>query len=449
MDAILRTIKKLIPTRLFKAVIPAYHWFLTFLAALIYRFPSHKIFVVGLVGTKGKTTTAEIISAIFEEAGYQTAVSSSLRFKIGKESEENKLKMTMPGRFFMQKFLRKAVKAKCQYAIIEMTSQGAIQYRHKFIKMNALIFTNISPEHIEAHGSFENYREAKLSLFKALEKSGEKHKIIIANEDDSEATHFLNFKVEEKIKFGLKELESYNLDKDNIDFVMDGEKIHSKLSGKFNLYNILGAVAFAKSQNIGIQTIKSALAKFSGVGGRVEFITLDSAGEGTDISNSVDKTANPNSTSGTGKQDFRVIVDYAHTADSLEKLYEVFQDSKKICVLGSCGGGRDKWKRPEMGKVASKHCDKIILTNEDPYDEDPKAIVNDVASGIGDGGYEIIMGRKEAIAKAIQSAETGDTVLITGKGCEPWIMGPKGTKIAWDDREAAREELKKRAERRK
>lgn len=416
-EAFLRIGRKIIPEKIFKALQPIYHWLMAFLAAVIYRFPSRKIFVVGVVGTKGKTSTIEIISAILEEAGYKTALTSSLRFKTNKESQKNEYKMTMPGRFFMQKFLRKAVKEKCQYAILEMTSEGAVQHRHKFIKLNALIFTNLAPEHIEAHGSFENYREAKLKYFKALEKSKEKRRIIIINEDDQNAGRFLNFDIPEKIKYGLKNLKSYTLLKDGVEFEIDNIKIKSKLCGEFNLYNILAAISFCKSQNIGVETIKIAVEKFKGIEGRMEEIN-----EG---------------------QDFKIIVDYAHTPDSLEKVYEVFQNSKKICVLGSAGGGRDKWKRPEMGKIASKHCDQIILTNEDPYDEDPRAIVEEVKGGISSGRCEIIMDRGEAIKKALSYAKTGDAVIITGKGAEPWLMGPKGTKIKWDDREVVREELRK------
>jgi len=422
LETFLRIGQEIIPEKIFKALQPIYHWLMAFLAAVIYRFPSRKIFVVGVVGTKGKTSTIEIINAILEEAGYKTAFTSSLRFKIGGESWKNEYKMTMPGRFFMQRFLRKAVKEKCQYAILEMTSEGAVQYRHKFIKLNALIFTNLAPEHLESHGSFEKYREAKLKYFKTLEKSKEKRKIIIINEDDQNAGRFLNFDIPEKIKYGLKNFKSYHLLKDGVEFEIDNIKINSKLCGEFNLYNILAAISFCQLQNIGMETIKTAVEKFKGIEGRMEEIN-----EG---------------------QDFKIIVDYAHTPDSLEKVYEVFQNSRKICVLGSCGGGRDKWKRPEMGKIASKHCDQIILTNEDPYDEDPNQILLDIKSGISNDEFLIsnvyeILDRREAIRKALSYAKTGDAVIITGKGAEPWLMGPKGTKIKWDDREVCREELSK------
>jgi len=422
LETFLRLGRKIIPKKIFKVLQPVYHWLMAFLAAVVYRFPSRKIFVIGVTGTKGKTSTIEIISAILEEARFKTALTSSLRFKVGDESWKNEYKMTMPGRFFLQKFLRQAVREKCQYAILEMTSEGAIQHRNKFIKTNALILTNLAPEHIESHGSFEAYRDAKLRYFRDLEKSREKIRIAAINGDDPAASHFLKFDIPRKIKYGLKDVSKYDLQKNGLSFILNGVEIKSKLSGLFNLYNILAAIAFCKTQNIGDETIKRAIEKFQGIEGRLEKIE-----EG---------------------QDFTVIVDYAHTPDSLEKVYETFQMSRKICVLGSAGGGRDKWKRPEMGKIASKHCDKIILTNEDPYDEDPNQILLDIKSGISNDqfpnpNFDIILDRREAIAKALSYAKTGDAVIITGKGSEPWLMGPKGTKIKWDDRKIAREELRK------
>ena len=413
--------RRVIPKKLFRMGQPVYHWLLAFLAAVIYRFPSRKIFVIGITGTKGKTSTAEIVNAILEEAGFKTALSSSLRFKIGEKSRRNEYKMTMPGRFFTQKFLREAVDKKCRYAILELTSEGAVQRRHKFVNLNTLIFTNLAPEHIESHGSFEKYRDAKLKLFKALEKSPAEKKTLIVNEDDPNTSYFLNNfnprSETEIIKYGLKNVSSRDFSEDGVSFTVGGMSVHSKLPGKFNLYNILAAVAFAESAEIKPETIKSALEKFSGVEGRMEKID-----EG---------------------KNFTVVIDYAHTPNSLEKVYETLAGKRKICVLGAAGGGRDKWKRPEMGKIATKHCDRIILTNEDPYDEDPLEIIEDIAEGIGEKDYETIPDRREAIARALSLAEAGDTVIVTGKGAEPWMMGPNGTKIKWNDREVAREELRK------
>ena len=417
LNKILFQIKKIIPKTLFGKLQPGYHYLLSFLGAFIYRFPSRKIFVVGITGTKGKTSTAELVNAILETAGYKTALAGTLRFKIGKNSENNKFKMTMPGRFFIQKFLRKTVKEKCDFVILEMTSEGTKQSRHKFIQLNSLIFTNLAPEHIESHGSYENYLQAKLKIAKALEKSPKKRKNIIVNADDKKSCHFLNINLREKHQYSLKDAEPYELKKNGLSLTIGGREIKSFLSGKFNIYNILAAVAFAKSQNIGTEIIQKAIEKFRGIRGRVERID-----EG---------------------QNFTVIVDYAHTPDSLEKLYEAFSHSKRICVLGNTGGGRDKWKRKVMGSIADKYCSQIILTNEDPYDEDPRKIVEDMVEGIKKSVYEIIIDRGEAIEKAISSAQIGDTVLITGKGTDPYIMGSNNSKLEWDDATVTRKILAK------
>jgi len=417
LENILYQIKKIIPEKVFEFFQPLYHYFLALIGAIIYRFPSRKIFVIQITGTKGKTSTAELVSAMLEEAGFKTALLGTLRFKVGNETKMNMYKMTMPGRFFVQQFIRKAVNAKCDYIIIESTSQGVLQFRHKFIQSNSLIFTNLSPEHIESHGSYEKYRGAKLEYVKALEKSNKKRKILIVNADDKEAPVFLKNSLKEKLTYSIKDAEPFELRKKGLSLTLNSLKIDSYLSGKFNIYNILAAATFVKSQNINTETIKNALGKFKGIRGRVERIE-----EG---------------------QDFEIIVDYAHTADSLEKLYEAFQNTKRICILGNTGGGRDTWKRKVMGAVADKHCSNIILTNEDPYDENPRKIVEEMTKGIKNTEYEIIMDRRKAIKKAISLAETGDTVLITGKGTDPYIMGPNNSKLEWDDANIVREELKK------
>src|SRR3989338_6120983 len=196
-------IKKIIPKSLFQFFQPAYHYLLAALGALIYRFPSRQIYVVGITGTKGKTTTTEIVNFIFEEAGFKTAIASTLRFKIGDKEKRNLFKMTMPGRFFMQKFLREAVDAGCSHVVLEITSEGAKQFRHKFIYPDALIFTNLAPEHIESHGSFNNYLKAKLSI--AEELDNREGAVMIANIDDKEAEKFLALNIKNKIPYSLND----------------------------------------------------------------------------------------------------------------------------------------------------------------------------------------------------------------------------------------------------
>lgn len=399
-----------------------YHRIIVLLAAIWYGFPSRKIKVIGITGTKGKSSTVEILNTILEESGYKTALSNTIRFKIGPFSSENLYKMSMPGRFFIQRFIHKAVKNKCDYAIIEMTSQGSLLYRHKHIHMNTFLFTNLSPEHIESHGNYENYINAKVEIAKQLSRSKKTNKAIIVNGDDEESVRFLECKADKKITYSIKDVAPFNIKKEGLEFTLEGQTVQSKLSGIFNLYNIVAAISAARNEGVTTETIIRAIQKFDGIQGRVEKIEVNN----TKI-----------------KQDFTVIVDYAHTQDSLEKLYQVFQNSRKICVLGGTGGGRDKWKRKEMGKIADTYCDEIILTDEDPYDENPQAIIDDVAQGIVSKKPLCVLDRRQAIKEALSKAKTGDTVLITGKGTDPYIMGPKNTRTPWSDAKVAKEELEK------
>lgn len=417
IDSILYHIKKLVPASLFVSLRPTYHMSMILLAAIIYGFPSRKIKVIAVTGTKGKTSVTEILNAILEEAGYKTAVSNTIRFKIGSDSKPNLYKMSMPGRFFIQKFLRRAVDDGCGYAIMEVTSQGALLHRHKFIDFDALVFTNIAPEHIEAHGSYEKYVSAKLSIADAVTRSGKKPIILVANADDEQSEKFLAKNFTEKHTYSLNDAKPYNVFKQGFAMTVKGTLIKSPLSGEFNILNTLAAITFADTQNISIETSKRAVEKFKMIPGRVEKID-----EG---------------------QNFTVIVDYAHTPDSLQKFYDIFYGTRRICVLGNTGGGRDIWKRDEMAKIAERECDEIILTNEDPYDDDPMKIVTDMAGAITKKKPYIIMDRREAIKLAISIAVSGDSVLITGKGTDPYIMGPNNTKIPWSDAEVVREELLK------
>lgn len=417
MEKLLRNIKKLVPSNIFRVLQPLYHFTLAFLAAVYYRFPSRHIRVVMITGTKGKTSTTEIVNSILEEAGLRTALSGTLRFKIGESDEQNFFKMTTPGRFFVQRFLRRAVNAKCDWAVIEMTSEGAKQFRHKFIDTDALIFTNLSPEHIEAHGSFEKYLDAKVSIARALGRSSKRPRIIVANKDSEYADKFLAVPAEEKLTYSTETARPYILKKYSTTFNFMGAPLQAKLSGLFNLSNLLAGITFARAIGISPKIIRRAVEKFPGVRGRVERV---SAG-----------------------QNFDVIVDYAHTRDSLEKVYEVFSDTRKICVFGCAGGGRDKWKRPEMGAIAASSCAEIILTTQDPYDEDPDKIVSEIVAGMGEVEPTIIMDRRAAIAHALSLATEGDTIIITGKGSDPYIMGPKGSRTPWDEVAVVTEELKK------
>nr|MBP9856143.1 hypothetical protein [Candidatus Paceibacterota bacterium] len=311
----------------------------------------------------------------------------------------NLLKMTMPGRFLLQKMLRQAVNKGCTHAVIEMSSEGAKLWRHVGIQLNGLIVTNLSPEHIESHGSFENYRNAKLRLLTALNKSTKPNKFLVLNKND-EALKIFADRADKSVE--VKDL---------------NHEYTSPLPGQFNLENSQAAGTAAESLDINKNVIQEALNNFTGAKGRVEKVEVG--------------------------QGFEVVVDYAHTADSLEKFYQVFESKRKICVFGATGGGRDKWKRAEMGKIADKYCDEIILTDDDSYDEDTRVICEEIAVGIKNHQPKIIIDRREAIRTGLALARPGDAVLVTGKGTDPYLMGPNGKKTPWSDTGVVREELTK------
>jgi len=458
MERILNKIKKFIPKKLFKTLQPAYHFALSWLAALWYCRPSEKLIVIGVTGTTGKTTSVYLIAKMLESAGYKTGFTSTAIFNDGKKEWLNDKKMTMTGRFFTQMMLRNMLRNKCQYAIIETTSEGIAQFRHRFINYDILVFTGLYPEHIESHGSFNNYKKAKGKLFAHLKSCRTKYaddkkfiqrhdtgikkidlnrvkKAIIANADDKQASYFLDFWAEQKIGYARTrecmdgaETVVYSRIEDGmsgVSFKVNNKKIKLRLLGKFNIVNAMAATCVGLSQGLEIDEIKKGLEDIKGVAGRLEQIDVG--------------------------QKFIVIVDYAFEPKAVTKLYETIKlipHKKVIHVLGSAGGGRDIARREPLGKLAGEKADYVIVTNEDPYDEGPEIIINQVSRGAEDAGKKInknlfkILDRRKAIKQALSLAKAGDVVLITGKGSEQAICAADGKKIKWDDREVVREELK-------
>jgi len=459
-------LKKLIP----KFLLDFYYKALALLAAFIYGNPSNKMIVIGVTGTNGKSTTVALIAKALEAGGFKVGATSTVSFKVADKEWLNNKKMTMLGRFQLQKLLKQMVDAGCAYAVIETSSQGIEQFRHLGINYDYAVFTNLTPEHIEAHGGFENYKRAKGKLFEHLiakrrkqtahchpdgmegsargrfarnDNEGVMPKTIIANADDKHAEYFLNFKADKKITFGVKneraDLRAHSVvvGAQGTSFEVLGEKFALKLIGAFNVENALAAIAIAREEGIALDKVKAGLQSVAGVPGRMEVID-----EG---------------------QPYTVIVDYAPEPASMGKLYEMVRalrhastglsmTKRVIHVLGSCGGGRDKARRPILGKMAGENADFVIVTNEDPYDDDPMEIINEVAAGALAAGKDFdknlfkILDRKEAIGKAISLAEAGELVLITGKGSERAMAVAGGRLIPWDDREVVRAELKGKSE---
>jgi len=465
MTKILFILKKFLPKKLFKKLQPIYHCSLAWIAAFIYRHPSEKLIVIGVTGTTGKTTIIHLIAKVLEEAGFKVGYTSTAMFKVGEKEWNNDKKMTMIGRFFTQKLLRNMWRQNCQYAIIETTSQGIEQFRHRFINYDVLLFTGLYPEHIEAHGGFDNYKKAKLELFAHLKRCRIKYvddkktvlkikneikkihsnrvsKTIIVNGDSEYAADFLNFKSEKKYQYqtittnGSKKneavealtAEEINIDSQGVSFTLDSTRFNLKLMGLFNVSNALAAATVGVAQGIDLKVIKRALEKVDGVPGRFEKINQG--------------------------QDFDIIVDYAFEPNAVAKLYETINYIKKtrdnidkikvIHVLGSAGGGRDVARRPILGRMAGEMADVVIVTNEDPYDDDPQIIIDQICLGVEKAGKILnqnlfnILDRRDAIKKALQMAKKGDIVLITGKGNEQAIASAGGVMLPWDDRQVVR-----------
>lgn len=409
IEKVLTLGRAIIPKSIFRLGQPAYHYSIALLAAIRYRFPGRSLKIVMITGTKGKTSTAELINAVLNEAGYKTALSSTIRINIADTISPNLYKMTTPGRFFLQKFLREAVKKKCEWAVIEMTSQAIVQYRHCFIDFDALVFTNIAPEHIESHGSFDKYLAAKLKLTHALQCSPKRPRISVSNLDDPHGEKFFLPTVEKRIGFKLSDPFPYQ----------------TELQGNFNKLNILAAASFARAIGIAPEKIKLGIEKVRQIPGRVDYVNAG--------------------------QLFKIVVDYATTPDSLVAFYKIFSGKKLICVLGSTGGGRDKWKRPIMGGIADEYCERVILTNEDPYDEDPSEIIDQIADGmVNTSKMEKIIDRRLAIRRALEIThslqqtynEDDMAILITGRGTDPYMTGFGGIKQLWSDKQVAEEEFR-------
>ncbi len=452
-------LKKLLP----KKVRNLKHLFYAWYGAVKYQHPSEELLVIGITGTSGKSSTIFFLRNILEQAGYTVGSLSTIDFYIAGENNLNDQKMTMLGRMQNQKYLKEMVDRGCDAAIIETTSEGRVQHRHRFINYDMMVLTNLYPEHVESHGGFENYKQAKIDLFSYTARSKQKKnnkiffkeknilpKIGMVNTDHADIDvikEFLRFGFVKTFGFSGYEKESTHNDTawkvadtctlDELHVEKDGtwkilehgstlyardiHRAHDELNK-----SIAASVAFV----LGIDShkIEKALENVGSPPGRVEYIPEAE------------------------EHGFTVIVDYAFEPKAMNALYAVVATQKPtriIHVFGSTGGGRDVERRFSVGKLVGNKADICIITDEDPYDDDPMEIINDVASAVEKTGkiegktMFKILDRKDAIQKAIDMAEEGDMVLVTGKGSEQKMCVAGGKMIEWDDREVVRDSLKR------
>ncbi len=458
-------IKKILPKSFFNFR----HWWYAWYGAVKYGHPSKKMFVIGVTGTSGKSTTIFLLRQMFESVGLKIGSLSTIDFYVNGKTMLNDQKMTMLGKMKTQQYLCEMVDNGCEVAIVETTSEGQVQYRDRYIAYDVMILTNLYPEHIESHGSYENYKEAKLNIFRRAAQYGrgkvvslspehqtmlanlytkgtkEIKKTFIVNGDIPEAAEFLDVRSlasVRRIVFGqtdtIKNTQK-NVDQSSIaeDIYSDKEGLHFKVGdyrfdpemyGEHNVMNILITIAVARQFDIAWNLIQKVVHTFKNAPGRNEFI-VEAEGKG-----------------------FQVIVDYAFEPKAMAALYkvvELLQPKRVIHVFGSTGGGRDVARRFSLGTLIGEKADICIVTDEDSYDDDPQKIIDDVASAVRKTGKRdgtdlfLILDRHEAIRRGLQIADVGDLVLITGKGSEQAMCISGGRKIPWDDRAIVREELKK------
>ena len=412
------------PIRLF------YHKWKAICAALMYRFPARDMVVIAVTGTKGKTTTCNMIHQIFTEAGKRTGLLTTVNFKIGDQEEVNLTKQSTMSPFDLNRKLKEMRDARCEVLVLEVTSHSLIQNRIWGINVDTAVFTNLTQDHLDYHRTMEEYMKAKGILFAKLNVSARKpglSKLSIVNMDDAAGPYFRDFPADQVFEYGIlkgayvgRNLESHPDGTDFLFRIPNGEvPIQLHIPGRMNVYNAIAAATVATAHRINLQTIQAALSKMKPVAGRIEVIQ-----EG---------------------QPYTVVVDYAHTEDSLDQVLGMFREltpGKLIVVFGATGD-RDTTKRPKMGAVAHKYCDFIVLTDDDPFTEDHLRIAAMVKEGIpreeGQNFWQIL-DRREAIRLALSMAGPGDTVVVAGKGAEEFQVVGKN-KIPHDDRKVVRELL--------
>lgn len=430
-----KLIKKIIP----RFLISWYHLGMAYFAAFIYGFPAKKMVIIGVVGTRGKTTTANFLWAGLTAAGCKTGLTGTANIRIGKKEMMNQFHMTMPGRFALQKILHQMEKEGCKFAVVETPSEGVEQWRHKGIDYDVAVLTTLYPEYLAAHQwSYEQCKKMHLKIFSELENQKRKRisgqsvpKIIVINNDSQDREMFLQCSADKFITYAIKSpadfmVENIQSRSNGVSFTVEKDLYELKILGEFNVYNALAALSALVALGIDKKAIKEGLAQLQSIPGRMEKINKG--------------------------QNFLVLVDYAHDAVSIGALLTAAQNMKEersnkiIILLGAEGGGRDKKKRPVMGELVAKKADYVVVSNVDPYDDEPAEIIEDIANATEKFGkirgtdLFAIEDRKEGIKKALSLAKKGDVVLITGKGAEQSMVLKNGS-IKWDDREVVGELL--------
>lgn len=413
-----------------------YHFCWALLSILVYGRPSKKLKIIGVTGTDGKTTTTSLIHAGLKESGLRVAMLNGLEFSLPSKQWKNTSDNSTPGRLSIRRFLRQAVKEDCDVVILEVTSWGLEQFRVFKVAFDVAVITNFAHEHLDLHGSMQRYRAMKGKLFKALKsyrKQGQA-KIAIVNKDDDSYSFFSRFMADQHWSYALNDKADFVADaieqKPELSFTVyhDGNAYDANLQikGSFNVSNTLAAIAACHAIGVDHETAIRGMESLRQVPGRMEFIDQG--------------------------QPFSVVVDFAHTAQAFEAIFEsarkmVGRSNRIIAVYGSAGG-RDTGRRKMIGELAGRMIDYSVLTTDDPRKEDPESIANEIIEGLKEKGkrededYLFVKDRAEAIAKGISLAEPGDIVLTLSMG-DYDVMYVGDGKVKWSDRDAVIQGLSK------
>jgi len=425
MPNIRKIVKKFIPTKLFKKIEPYGHMVEAMLANVRYGFPARKMRIIGVTGTNGKTTTSFLIHRMLHESGVKTGLLTTVAYGVGNDITKQVEHMTTEKAGILQARLRDFQRGGVEWVVLETSSHSLAQHRVWGVPYEVAVMTNITHEHLDYHGTFENYVEAKRQLFKIANKNGLRYGVV--NAEDPSADRFVK-SVAESTTYGIEKGElragKVKLNADHSTYIATlGEQsydIRVNIPGEFNVFNSLAAAAVGQKLGLTKSQIEKGIAALEGVEGRMNVID-----EG---------------------QKFKVIIDFASTPDGFEKFFESVRPlvkGKLIAVFGSAGR-RDEAKRPVQGKIAAKYADVVVLTEEDDRDIDGNEILGEIAKGAKKAGKKegkdlfLILNREEAIGFALTQAKSAtDVVVLLGKGHEKTIERADGI-YPWNEAEVAR-----------
>ncbi|HAT80099.1 MAG TPA: UDP-N-acetylmuramoyl-L-alanyl-D-glutamate--2,6-diaminopimelate ligase [Flavobacterium sp.] len=385
---------------------------LAFMAANYFGNPSEKLKLVGITGTNGKTTIASLLYQLFKKAGFKVGLLSTVKILV--DEVEYKATHTTPDSITINHYLREMVEAGVEYCFMEVSSHGIHQKRTEALHFVGGIFTNLSHDHLDYHPTFAEYRDVKKSFFDNLPKTA----FALSNIDDKNGQVMLQNTVAKKLTYALKSYSGYKAQilenqLSGLLLKINGNEVWVKLIGTFNAYNLLAIYGTAIELGLESLEVLRLLSDLESVSGRFQFI----------VSNS----------------NITAIVDYAHTPDALENVLKTINDirtkNEQLITVVGCGGNRDKAKRPIMAGIATELSDKVILTSDNPRNEDPEVIINEMEKGVAPQNFKkslSITDRKQAIKTACQLAQANDIILIAGKGHETY-QEIQGVRHNFDD----------------